>query len=179
MDNQLQRIRDAESQLASMCRKLRLLFLTALVIFTITIAAIVWWIVFPPEGFSSFGLKSFIGLTPFLLGSLATGYILFLLERVFWEIGQGGSPFSALRIRQLRLLGVLFAAIALSNFLVAPGTQVGSQNGDAKMAFYSAAPEGSAIDVDYESMLIAVVCFALSLVFKYGSTIERETNDLV
>lgn len=179
MDNQLQRIYDAKSQLATTFRKLRFLFLIALVIFAITILVILGWIVFPPEGFSSIGSASFMSVAPFLLDSLATGFILFLVERVCWEIGRGESPFNTLRIRQLRLLGLLFMAIALSNLLISPGSFIGSQDGNAMMAFYSATPDGTAVDVDFESILTAVVCFALSLVFKYGSTLEQETNDLV
>lgn len=179
MDNQLLRIQSAKSRLAVTCRRLRLLFLVVLVVFAITIGAIAAWILVPPLGFVSFGSASLLTLAPFLLGSLATCFVLFLLERVCWEIGRGESPFNTLRVHQIRLLGVLFLLIAVANFLVAPGSQIGAQDGAAKMAFYSAAPEGTAVDIDFESILVAIVCFALSLVFKYGSTLERETDDLV
>ena len=115
----------------------------------------------------------------FVCNSAALAFALFLICRIFTGMGRGESPFNKTRVRQLQILGLLFILAAISNIFIAPGAEVGVQSGDFVMSFYSSQPANGAPDLDINSWLIAIVCFMLSMIFKYGTLLPQETDDLM
>ena len=125
------------------------------------------------------GFSSLLPAVPALLSVFSGGFILFLIKQIVRDIGKGNSPFSVKHIRQIRLLGVVFLVIMVCNLFIAPSQNVGVQNGDAQMFLYSGSNNAGSMKIDMSSFISAIVCFVLSVVFKYGSTLENETNDLI
>lgn len=179
MDNRLVNIQRASAKLASLSKALSILFIAFFVLYSISIAAILLYMLLLPQGFSYIEPSSPLALVPLMLDSLAKDFVLLLLGLIFRDIGKGSSPFSARRIKQIQILGALFLVIALSNSLAIPGVEIGAANGDAHMSFYDNRPSDSSIYIDFSGLLTAATCFALSLVFKYGSILQQETSDLI
>ena len=179
MDKRLRDINASKQRLVSLARRLGVAFLVVFALYCIGAIAVAIYALWPPNGFIRIGDGSLILLAPFLCGAITTGLTLYLLSRMFAEIGRGESPFTRLRVRQLQVLGALFLLTAVSNLFVIPGSEVGAQDGSLTLSFYSPQPAEGTIDVDFPSIVIAIICFALSLIFKYGALLQCETDDLV
>ncbi len=179
MDKHLSSIRRTRARLISTCKILSIFFFICLLLYCIAIAAIFIYIVAPPAGFSYIGPPSLLDLSPLILSTVAGGFTIFLLWRLFREIGGGGSPFTMMRVRQIQALGTLFLIAAMCNLLITPNGDVGVISGDAHMLLNSDPSASDSATVDVTSFMTAIVCFALSLVFKYGAALECEADDLV
>lgn len=179
MDKHLSSIQRSRARLISTCKILSVAFFICLLLYCVVIAAIFAYIAAPPTGFSYIGPPSLLDLSPFILSALAGGFTIFLLWRLFREIGGGGSPFTMMRVRQIQALGILFFITAVCNLLIPPNGNVGVISGDAHMFLNSDPSASDSATVDVTSFMTAIVCFALSLVFKYGAALECEADDLV
>lgn len=179
MDKQLAAIKTTRSKLVSTSRGLATLFLIIFVLYCAAHVAVFLYMALLPNGFSYLGPSTLAGTLPFIIPSISGGFTIFLLWRIFREIGRNASPFTPLRVRQIRALGFLFLATAICGFFITPGTDVGAINGGAHMLIESDASASDSIHVDATSFMISIVRFALSFIFSYGATLEQETDDLV
>ena len=180
MDRHLIAIRKTRARLESICKTLGIVSLIVFILYCVAVAAIILCMAFPPSGFSRIGPLSPLDLVPFVANTAATGLAIFVFWRLFAEIGRGSSPFNPLRIRQTQVLGMLFLLSAVANFFAFPSVDVGVSNGEAHMLLNSTAqPPSDDLNIDLSSIAASIICFALSLIFKYGSTLECEADDLV
>lgn len=179
MDARLAGIKRGRSRLTAISRKLGIVFLICFIVYCLAIAAISFFILLPPEGFFRIGNGTISIFFLFVLSNAASAFALFLISRIFAEMGCGESPFNKTRVRQLQALGLLFIFAAISNSLIVPGAEVGVQSGDFTVSFYSGQPAGGSPDLDINSWLIAIVCFMLSMIFKYGALLQQEADDLM
>lgn len=179
MDKRLAAIKATRGKLVSTSKVLAAIFLLIFVLYCIAYAAVFLYMALLPNGFSYLGPSTLVGILPFIISSLSGGFTIFLLWRIFREIGRNASPFTPLRVRQIRVLGLLFLATAICGFFITPGTDVGAVNGNAHMLIESNASASDSVNIDVTSLMIAIVCFALSFIFSYGATLEQEADDLV
>ncbi len=179
MDKRLAAIEATRGKLVSTSKVLATIFLLIFALYCIAYAAVFLYMALLPNGFSYFGPSTFVGILPFIISSLSGGFTIFLLWRIFREIGRNASPFTPLRVRQIRVLGLLFLATAICGFFITPGADVGAISGDAHMLIESNASASDSVNIDATSLMISVVCFALSFIFSYGATLEQEADDLV
>ncbi len=178
MDKRLSSIQKSKAILCSASHKLGIFFFVCFALYLLAFIAICAYIIWPPDGFTAVGAPSLSAVLPLTLSNMTSGAILFILGSTFRDIGRGSSPFSARRIRQIRILGAFFLIVMIANLVTIPGVEVGVQNDEAAMAFYSK-PADNSIDFDFESLLSAIVCFALSLILRYGELLQQETDDLL
>ena len=172
MDKRLAAIEATRGKLVSTSKVLATIFLLIFALYCIAYAAVFLYMALLPNGFSYFGPSTFVGILPFIISSLSGGFTIFLL-------GRNASPFTPLRVRQIRVLGLLFLATAICGFFITPGADVGAISGDAHMLIESNASASDSVNIDATSLMISVVCFALSFIFSYGATLEQEADDLV
>ena len=125
MDKQLAAIKTTRSKLVSTSRGLATLFLIIFVLYCAAHVAVFLYMALLPNGFSYLGPSTLAGTLPFIIPSISGGFTIFLLWRIFREIGRNASPFTPLRVRQIRALGFLFLATAICGFFITPGTDVG------------------------------------------------------
>lgn len=179
MDKQLAAIKTTRGKLASTSRGLATIFLIIFILYCAAHAAVFLYTALLPNGFSYLGPSTLVGTLPFIIPSISGGFTIFLLWRIFREIGRNTSPFTPLRVRQIKALGFLFLITAICGLFITPGADVGAINGDAHMVIESNASANDSIHVDATSFMISIVCFALAFIFSYGATLEQETDDLV
>lgn len=108
MDKQLAAIKTTRSKLVSTSRGLATLFLILFVLYCAAHVAVFLYMALLPNGFSYLGPSTLAGTLPFIIPSISGGFTIFLLWRIFREIGRNASPFTPLRVRQIRALGFLF-----------------------------------------------------------------------
>lgn len=82
-------------------------------------------------------------------------------------------------MRQIQALGFLFLAITICSLFIAPGTELGTVDGNSYILIDNNSSASDSVNIDVTSLMISVVCFALSFIFSYGATLEQETDDLV
>lgn len=179
MDQHLAAIKSSRSRLVSISKALALIFLFAFVLYCVIFGIAFICIAFPPSGFSRVGPSALASILPFAISALAGGFTFFLLWRIFKEISRGISPFTRLRIRQIQALGFLFLAITICSLFIAPGTELGTVDGNSYVLIDSNSSASDSVNIDVTSFMISVVCFALSFIFSYGATLEQEADDLV
>lgn len=179
MDKRLNNLKHSRERITCASRKLGVFFGFLFLAFLLINIAILSYALFPPPGFSRFADFSFIAIIPFLCENAAIAFVIFLMSKMFLEIGRGDSPFNALRVRQLQVLGVLFLGAVLAGLFIAPGTEMGAYDGSSVMSFYSSQAPPNSVNIDFGNLGAAVICFALSLIFKYGALLQQETDDLM
>lgn len=180
MDSNLASIRMARTSLNSTSKLIGRIFLIIFIVYCLAIVSVLVYTVFPPEGFLLVEPSTIASAAALIMGQASVGFVLFLLWQIFREIGRGKSPFTPARIRQIRVLGCLFFLTALCNSCAGPGAELGSTTADGThMVIDNGSSSNNSTFVDVTSIMIGVVCFAVALIFKYASTLECETDDLV
>lgn len=161
------------------CRVAKWVFYVLFVAYCLGMAGILVYSLWPPEGFSYVGPTQPGILIPVFFDAAAGGLVLFMIGRLLSLVGRGESPFSAPFVRIFVLVGIALLVSVICQFLIDPGTVVGSVNGDSCMSIsYEGGPTGSR-NIDLKSVIAAFSCFVLAAIFRYGALLQEETDDLV
>lgn len=179
MDAYLVNIRKTRERLISICGKLGIFLFICFTIYCLSVASILALTLVPPPGFSRLGPLDPFALVPFICSNGAVGFAIFLLAVMFKGIGKDASPFSRRRVQQIQLLGILFLLVVATSAFVTPGIEIGVTDGVSAFSFYGNHAAADSINFDISSLIAAIVCFALSLIFKYGALLQQETDDLM
>lgn len=179
MDRRLARIEDSRINVVSLCGKLQWLFAVLFALYCVGVAAVVFYSVFQPAGFTYTGPTVALALLPVACNVVAGGITIYALGRMLRSVGAGRTPFTDSSSRWLVVLAIVLLASVVSEALIAPGTVVGAVDGASAMAFEYGAGAGGAVHVDLKSLFASIACFVLAVVFKYGVALQDETDDLV
>lgn len=178
MDQHLAEMKRSRIALASICRKLQWVFFGVFAIYCVAYLAILFFAFMPPEGFSPVGPANALELLPLALKTVAGAYALLLIGLMFRSCGKGNSPFSRYFVRHLKILGVLFLACVVAGLFITPGTQFGAVTDTSEMIVdYGTEREDLSIDVTI--LFVAIACFALSTIFRYGALLQDEVENLM
>lgn len=133
--------------------------------------------IFPEKvvmGSASNALSVVGALFTLLLSGVATG----ILRSVFRDMANGRSPFTIEHSRSIRMLGVLFLAGVALNFIIPP-LMMSSFIGEVEISYGVTHPISSypTFAVDLKGIIGAVVCFALSVIWRYGALLQEESDE--
>lgn len=103
----------------------------------------------------------------------------FILGSMSRNIAQGVSPFTIKHSKMIAALGWLFLLTALIEFLTSPGFISIELGRIALVGLSQTTIENLSLPVDVVAILMGVVCFAFSLMWRYGALLQKQTNDLV
>ena len=180
MSDTMERIAVALEKVRGQCRRARLLFTILFVAFCVGGAFAVL--------LATINL-AFPGLLPFethvngatyvlLLASLVSSGAFFLIARgIFGAVAAGRTPFTFQHAKRIRLLGWLFVADFILNLAVPPAFSMMAEAGGLSFGIMaSQAASYSVISIDIKGLIGAVVCFALSAVWRYGALLQAEED---
>lgn len=179
MDKRLIAIRRHRDTLVNISKVLRWFFLLVFIAYLIVIAAIIAFMLLPPEGFTRVEPTDSITMLPIACNIAAGGVALLLTSFMFKKIAHGLSPFCPLVSKALAVLGAVLLIGVISDALIAPGTRIGSVSATSMMTFDYAGSDQNALKLDGKSLLASIFCFALSFIFRYGTVLQNEADDLM
>lgn len=158
---------------------MRWVFSVMLVVYLIVIGVICVFSWLPPEGATSLLPESPITFIPiafnFASGALALG----LLGMMFGRIAQGVTPFSGGITRLLCILGFVLLVVFVSEALIPAGTQIGAVGDASTMSFDFGSSDTGIVSLDAKSLLASIFCLSLAAIFKYGTVLQEEADDLM
>lgn len=103
-----------------------------------------------------------------------------VLSRIFASVVQGNSPFCRKQVLRLRLLTYLMAAKAFVEALFSVGNSlIVHASGWSFMVIDSGLMGDQGLYIDAGALCLAAVVMCLSLVFEYGTLLQRMADDAV
>lgn len=185
VDKRLRDIRETLASVTSACRKAYLVFTVIFVAYCII--AICFFTLFiisasQPQAVTALvSSAGILSIASMLLSLSITGISLFVIRSIFKDIAAGESPFNLIHARQIKAVAWLFVAdIAIGTVFSPEFASVVSAGGFFDVGYVSGGGyDPSVIPVDVRGVAGAVVCFSLSLIWRYGSLLQREEDELM
>lgn len=179
MDTRVIAIRRYRDSLTSISKVLRWVFLVAFFAYLVIVVAVIAFTLLPPSGFTRIEPTSGVLLLPIACNVAAGGTALLLISHMFGKIALGLSPFCPSVSKALAVLGSVLLIGVVSDALITPGTQIGSISATSMMTFDYGGSGQNAFNFDGKGLLISIFCFALSIIFRYGTVLQNEADDLM
>lgn len=179
MDKRAIAIHRYRDSLTSISKVLQWVFLVAFFAYLVVVVAVVAFALLPPSGFTRIEPASGILLLPIACNVAAGGTALLLISLMFRKIALGLSPFCPSVSKALAVLGGVLLIGVASDALIAPGTQIGSISATSMMTFDYGGSSQNTFNFDGKGLLISIFCFALSIIFRYGTVLQNEADDLM
>lgn len=181
MISDMERIEESLKRTKKMCKWVSNVFLALFILFCAACICFIGLFIFDRINFNS--LEDIIprGLATIVLivDLVILGGVLFLFRNIFKTISKGDSPFTLKQSRQLMILGILFAVDVVLNLMLSPAFSAVSNIGPVDFGYNSFhATPYPVLTINTKSIVGAVVCFALSVVWRYGALLQSETDDL-
>lgn len=129
------------------------------------------------EGDGAFGQGS--GFIPALAAFVAVGAVLLESHLIARDISKDSSPFTVAHARRIKVIGWVFVANALVELLASPGFAAVILGPFEFVVQPSASVDFPVLPVDVGAIAAAIVSFSLSAVWRYGSLIQSQVDDLV
>ena len=102
-----------------------------------------------------------------------------VIAQMLRTIGKGESPFSLSSARQIKVLAIVLLVGVVAGALITPGTQVGSVSESGAISLMSIGHTTDIAYIDLGDLLLSIICFALSPIFRYGALLQSEADDLM
>ncbi len=112
-----------------------------------------------------------------VIGLFINSAILFLSGLIFRDIALGNTPFSLKQAKRIRAIAWLLLAYTAIDAILPTGVFVGQASSDASVSAGHLAASSPTIQVG--SLIVAIVFFFLSSVFKYGVKLQELSDDTV
>lgn len=117
-----------------------------------------------------------------LLSCLLFGFLIAALLRVatliFADVAKGESPFSHRQIKRIRIAALVFLVYVVAEMLIPSGGTTIVPEGDWHVAYsVSEEPSASVVDLNFGMLGAAVIFYCLSLVFEYGTLLQRLSDE--
>lgn len=117
-----------------------------------------------------------------LLYGLPTGILtmafLKVVSRIFSEVAQGESPFCRKQVNRIRWIAYLLFAKAILEAALSVGTSMIAQVGPYNITYIeTGGPSGLSLNIDAGAIFMGVLILCLSIIFEYGSLLQRFTDE--
>lgn len=182
MDKRLDQIEKTRQNISRTCKWLSRTFHVFFIAYCLTVVVIAFFALFPLAGFSYVGPNNVILFVPIFCNIAAGGLAIMLIARMLRAIGKGESPFSLSSAQQIKALAIVLMVGVVTGALITPGTQVGSvsESGAMVLDFLGGSNDDMyTMHIDLKGLLISIICFALSPIFRYGALLQNEADDLM
>ena len=180
MPESMERIAASLEKVRSQCSKARLLFSILFVALCIggAFVMVLATVNLACPGMLPFETRINGATYVLLMASLVSNGAFFLIARsIFGTVAAGRTPFTLQHAKRIKLLGCLFVADFLLNLLVPLAFSMMSEVGSLTLGIMSSqAASYSVISIDIKGLIGAVVCFALSTVWRYGALLQAEED---
>lgn len=157
------------------------LFLVLFVLFCVVCVCFIGLLIFNQIN-SDLSKESFpraLTMSLLVIDLIILGGTLFIIRSIFNNISKGNSPFTVKHSQQLMMLGFFFLIDIVLNLLLSPAFSSITNIGPVEFGYI--APQTTpypVLSIDIKSIVGTVVCFALSVVWRYGALLQSETDDL-
>ena len=121
-----------------------------------------------------------LGIVPFIMLWIITSLSLWITCCIFKDISHGISPFSKKHAKRLRILGIITLGSMIVEALVSPDVSSTIHAGAVVIsANFSEPPRYPYIPINAQSLVSSIFCICLSLVFEYGSLLQKLSDDTI
>lgn len=183
MDRRLNQMKIEQKRITAFCRRLSWVLYIFFIAYCLTVALVAWVSAFPPASFSYVGPSDPMLFIPMICNLGAGGVAIFVIARMLQKVGKGLSPFSLSSSRQIKILAIILLIGVVSEAIIDPGARIGSESTTGSISFgFSGSSSGAAyesVHIDFTSLLVSIICFALSPIFRYGALLQSEADDLM
>ena len=154
------------------------------VMIVMVMAALVVFIINPPEDISRITIDSIGGAFPVegsaadlriyfstaLITCLFLAITLFITGRIFWDISRDCSPFSMKHVKKLKLIAKLLVILTLLKPICRAVSTLlfSSWGGESEMML---------ISFDIGTLVFAAVLYCLALIFEYGAELQQQADE--
>jgi hypothetical protein len=174
IERSLSRVEKASSVVAATCRVL--LVLVAFVLVSMVALFLLQIALGHPFQYS-ISVKMLIYGIPTCL--LAISFLKVVAD-IFKEIVGGVAPFNERQARRVRLLAYLLFVKVVLEAVLSVGTSMIAQVGTYNITYIdSGGVNGLSLSVDLGALFMGVLMLCLSLVFEYGSLLQKMTDETV
>lgn len=179
MANGARQIEDSLKRMQRLGKKLQLLFTVLLILICICAAAVAVMVL----GMISKGMIADSTRTISIIVPLAyliiCGVGALILRGISGDMAEGESPFTFAHARRIGVLGWMFAVAALIEMITSPGFVAIALGPFSLVGAPQEMFEGLTIPVDMGAILCAITCFSLSAIWRYGTLLQAQAEDLV
>ena len=179
MDKQLEQLQQTQNTLVKACTVLKYVLYAFFGLYCLMLGVVLAYMIILPEGFSLVGTAQPTMVASVLCDAVAGGLVLLTMGLIVGCVSKGASPFTVRNSRLLIALGCLVTISVVCKLFIVPGLDVGAVSDSNSMVFTAAAPQDGTIFIDARGILEAVACFVLAAIFRYGSLLQKETDDMV
>lgn len=184
MSQRVRSIEESREKVVRLGKRLSMLFAALLVADCVAAVAFVAFVAFVAAGLlegsdGSGALGQGSSFIPVLAAFVTVGAVLFELRLIARDISKDSSPFTAAHARRIRVIGWVFVANALVELLASPGFAAVILGPFEFVVQPSASVDFPVLPVDVGAIAAAIVSFSLSAVWRYGSLIQSQVDDLV
>lgn len=123
-----------------------------------------------------------IGIGPlllcFLFGLLVVASLRIAML-IFGDVAKGESPFTKRQVRRIRLVAIIFLVYVVAE-MIFPTSAVPVVQGEALQVGYhvsAASSDVPVLNVNFGMLSAAVIFYCLSLVFEYGTLLQRLSDE--
>lgn len=180
MDKRFDQIEKSRKNITRFCKWLSWVCYVFFAGYCLVAVGITFFAIFPLPGFSYVGPSSVLAFLPIVCNVFAGGLAFFIVARMLQKVGKGLSPFSLSCSRQIQVLAVILLVGVVAGALVDPGTRFGSESATGSISFdFRGSNRYDSVYIDLRGLLLSIICFALSPIFRYGALLQSEADDLM
>jgi len=157
---------------------IRVLFIMGLIVWMLLLVTCILLLVFP--GFLGLvGSVDVPTVVQIIVSGLMVILMLWFVLLVLKDMYKGGSPFTLVQSKRIRAIAyVLFARVVVGAFLSSGLLPLFAKE-NVFVGFQSTDPTQPTLFVDVGTLIIAVVFYCVSLVFEYGTLLQREKDTFI
>lgn len=178
----MERVRDADAlneSLAKMSRvskRARIAINIGLVLYLCVVAAAFAVSILSAIKSSSASASMIAGGISRLLAVIAVAILFVVLSQSFRDVAESRSPFTIKQARRILLMGVILLLNVVFEAISSVFVPISAELGDVSAGFVST-PMTLNLHIDVMSLLVAITCFCLSYLFRYGALLQWFTDE--
>ena len=176
-DDDIKELSNSITKLKLMCKVIQMVCLVCLIGFVT-----LWLLISGLQVFEIInGVQNGINIGDVLyqiLVGIMVCILLIVTLRVFSDIVAGETPFTMKQVRRLRIAGTVLIAFSLIDTLISASFYfITDIAGQYSGVIASSGIDSSFIHIDLTSIIAALACYGLALIFKYGILLQELSDD--
>lgn len=119
---------------------------------------------------------------PLVLSAIILAVSLVFLKvtgSIFKNIARGHTPFTSRQATRMQAAGFLLIAKAVLEVVLSLVPPIHIEMGDVTIGFSLASDVSAGVHLDFASLIWAMLCFSLAYIFRYGTLLQKLSDDTI
>lgn len=172
--------RESLSKLRTLCKRISVVLIIALVILCISWLFAISSMVISQISRETVNVRNdltTLNIAMYLVHAIIIVALFSILVRIFFSAAKGESPFTMNQVRRLRMISALLLAYALVDLGISCNNTLIQL--DLMNYGYVSTSDSAIVPLNLGPFLAAAVVFAFSFVFKYGVLLQEFSDDVI